>query len=433
MYRKNLVKHSAMFLLSAFILSGTLPAQSYKGHSSTFTLIEKITVTVSLMTMSQDYLYTTNFDGLINVFDIRSPGAIVSAGDHRTIDIMDMDIEDSLLCVASRDSGLIIFDVSDPQNFIRTGKVHLPGYTRTIEVNGNYAYLSSESARFNVIDISDPYDPVLTGTAGIARHTWSMDARGDYVYCGVSSYGLQIVDVSDPYVPVITGSYNIEEPFRPSSTIVSGKYVYMYDNYSLFTINSILRIYDIEDTAFPLLISETTIKNIGIDTEMALKNNYIFIPGVAYGMHVYNVADPASPVLQENYNFPIGPIKALINGGYMYVSIPFALYVCSNSLLTGIENNNINFIKPSSYVLAQNYPNPFNPVTTIKYELPKTEYVTLTVYNIMGQVVTKLVDRTVEAGYHEAVWDASKLASGVYIYKLTAGNFTSVKRMMLVK
>ncbi len=88
---------------------------------------------------------------------------------------------------------------------------------------------------------------------------------------------------------------------------------------------------------------------------------------------------------------------------------------------------------PSDYRLAQNYPNPFNPVTTIKYELPKTEYVTLTVYNITGQVVAKLANRTVEAGYHEAIWDASNLASGVYIYRLTAGNFTSVKRMLLVK
>ncbi len=88
---------------------------------------------------------------------------------------------------------------------------------------------------------------------------------------------------------------------------------------------------------------------------------------------------------------------------------------------------------PKTFALRPNFPNPFNPVTKIQYELPKTEYVTLTVYNITGQVVAKLVDRTVEAGYHEAFWDASKLASGVYIYKLTAGSYTSVKRMMLVK
>ncbi len=433
MYRRNLIKLVMLCLLFTYSGTGTVTAQSYKGHSSTFTIIEKIDEYAKVMTRSQDYLFTTDRDGLINVFDIRSPGAIVHVGEHLTIDISDMDIEDSILCVAARDSGLIIFDVSDPQNFIRTGHVYLPDYTRSVEVSGNFAYLSSEEAPFNVIDISDPYNPVLTGTADIVHFAWSMDAMGDYVYCGDTSFGLEIVDVSDPYNPVIIGSYENGLFSCTYSIIVSGKYVYSYDNYSLYSMDSILRIYDVENPASPVLLSQKTLADDGIFNKMAKHGDYLFIPGYHYGVNVYDVGDPSFPELIEVLDTPESEGNVILNCEYMYIEVTSGFYVCSSSLLTGTGDSEINRIKPLAYSLAQNYPNPFNPVTTIKYELPKTEYVTLTVYNITGQVVKKLVDRTVEAGYHEAIWDASKVASGVYIYKQTARSYTSVKRMLLVK
>ncbi|HLA99977.1 MAG TPA: T9SS type A sorting domain-containing protein, partial [Bacteroidota bacterium] len=95
---------------------------------------------------------------------------------------------------------------------------------------------------------------------------------------------------------------------------------------------------------------------------------------------------------------------------------------------------------PARYTLAQAFPNPFNPTTTIRYELPALSRVKLTVFNMLGQVVGLLEDGIQEAGYREVIWNALKMASGVYIYKLEAVSLsdpakgvTQVMKMVLMK
>jgi hypothetical protein len=88
---------------------------------------------------------------------------------------------------------------------------------------------------------------------------------------------------------------------------------------------------------------------------------------------------------------------------------------------------------PASFHLAQNFPNPFNPTTTIRYELPVTANVRLTVYNLRGELVRTLVEAEMPAGYHKATFDASGLASGIYFYRLNAGAFTATRKMALTK
>jgi len=88
---------------------------------------------------------------------------------------------------------------------------------------------------------------------------------------------------------------------------------------------------------------------------------------------------------------------------------------------------------PSEFTLSGNYPNPFNASTQIRYEVPATAHVKLEVYNLFGQKVATLVDGQQEAGYRSVTWEDSEAASGVYFYKLTAGDFTEVKRMTLLR
>ena len=88
---------------------------------------------------------------------------------------------------------------------------------------------------------------------------------------------------------------------------------------------------------------------------------------------------------------------------------------------------------PVAFTLIQNYPNPFNPTTTIKYELPRTSNVTLSVYDLLGRQVSVLVNERRSAGVHEAKFDGSNLASGVYFYRLQAGDFAQTKRLLLLK
>jgi hypothetical protein len=88
---------------------------------------------------------------------------------------------------------------------------------------------------------------------------------------------------------------------------------------------------------------------------------------------------------------------------------------------------------PTAYNLSQNYPNPFNPTTRIDFQLPEKQYVSLKIYDIQGNLVTTLVSREMDAGFHNAYWDASNYASGVYFYRFTGGAFVATKRLLLLK
>ncbi|MDZ7764160.1 MAG: T9SS type A sorting domain-containing protein [Melioribacteraceae bacterium] len=101
-----------------------------------------------------------------------------------------------------------------------------------------------------------------------------------------------------------------------------------------------------------------------------------------------------------------------------------------DSMISDVEGDESVELK---FELSQNYPNPFNPSTTINYSVPTSGLVTLKVYNILGQEVKTLVNTVQNAGFHNVSFDASTLSSGVYIYRLSSGNFVNTKKMILLK
>jgi len=88
---------------------------------------------------------------------------------------------------------------------------------------------------------------------------------------------------------------------------------------------------------------------------------------------------------------------------------------------------------PMKYTLLQSYPNPFNPTTTIEYTLQHSGDVSLVIYNLLGEEVTRLVNGQQDAGYHKATWNASNMSSGIYFYRIQAGDFVETRKMLLLK
>lgn len=138
----------------------------------------------------------------------------------------------------------------------------------------------------------------------------------------------------------------------------------------------------------------------------------------------------------------IYPVTLRIDGADVKVSDNLGGTVLNETLKSGGEivlNEDMNGLRissveiPVSFELAQNYPNPFNPVTTIKFAVPEASRVILKVYNAIGEEVNTLLDRDMDAGYFDVSFDASSLSSGIYFYTISAGEFSAVKKMVLLK
>ena len=89
--------------------------------------------------------------------------------------------------------------------------------------------------------------------------------------------------------------------------------------------------------------------------------------------------------------------------------------------------------QPVGFELDQNYPNPFNPSTTIEFSIPQQSFVTLKVYDLLGREVASLVNKELQSGSYKTQFNASNLASGVYLYRLNADGFIQTKKLMLMK
>lgn len=138
--------------------------------------------------------------------------------------------------------------------------------------------------------------------------------------------------------------------------------------------------------------------------------------------------------LDSSWTPPAGVWKWAASGGITTIPSwggPFCYTVVDPDLVLSVSAVGDNL--PTKFALNQNYPNPFNPTTAINFDLPTKSKVSLKVYNVLGQLVTTLVDEELDAGSYETEWDASSTGSGVYFYKIEAGSFVETKKMMLLK
>lgn len=185
-------------------------------------------------------------------------------------------------------------------------------------------------------------------------------------------------------------------------------------------------------------------------TAMALTNSGIYLTGgstgsgtnIDYATVKFNFSGNIQWAIRYNYSSfnGIDEAKNIIvdpNGNIFIAGVSESTYhdnqhcVIKYSDVTGITP--ITGEMPKEYNLSQNYPNPFNPSTKIRFSLPQSADVKLTVFDITGKVVAELANGNFNAGTYEADWNAAMLSSGTYFYRLTAGRYTETKKMILVK
>jgi hypothetical protein len=291
-----------------------------------------------------------------------------------------------------------------------------------IAINGNYLYVAAADSGLGVVSIANPANPsvVLYSHPG-AQYGENVAVAGSIV--GLTDYDkILFFDASSPTAPVSKG-------LTPTFTTgdegfaIAGNYAYVPDGDSL-------KIFNITNLSTPTLVS--TIKTGGYGYMASVAGSYCYVASEATGVRAINITNPASPVEDGHYDGVPQSRGITANGKYIYVAEKIdGLTVYSNDLVTSVGNRGA--IIPEVTALHQNFPNPFNPSTKISFDLRSTTRVKLEVLNILGQSVAVLLDDVRSAGSHNIEFNAEKLSSGAYFYRLTTGDVVRVKRMVLMK
>jgi len=181
-------------------------------------------------------------------------------------------------------------------------------------------------------------------------------------------------------------------------------------------------IYSVDKNNVRLMwITEIELNNSGFDVERKIIKDGAQWQKIGFVQGNGTTNEPKGYIFEDKklltgkYNFRIKQVD--YNGNFEYFSL----------------ESDVNIAPPNKFEVSQNYPNPSNPKSKIDYQLPVDGKVSIKIYNLLGQEVASLVNELKPAGYHTAEFDGSSLASGVYFYRIEAGDYKQVKKMILVK
>lgn len=320
--------------------------------------------------------------------------------------------------------GLFIYNVSDFNDIFPVADTSFGEPIYTVAIRGDIALVGGNNHMYS-IDIGNPYNPrVIWSSSELG--CWRI-VLGDTIAYTINS-GVVIMDISSPEYP--------QEITRFDCNLVEGIDVDLSERYMYLTAGDRgLIIYDIEDPASPQFVSETQVPHGAwcIDVCVSVKYpNIVFVSAYTGGLWAMDVSDPWNPVATAHYT-PQQQSHYVIS----YQDIVF--HTVFNKLLafwywpdpTGVGDEFQS--KPSEISLRQNYPNPFNASTVLNFAVAHSGNVKLNVYNLVGQYIETLIDGRYEAGEYAVSWDAGGHSSGIYFYRIQAGDYTDTRKMLLIK
>jgi choice-of-anchor B domain-containing protein len=328
-----------------------------------------------------------------------------------------------------------LVDVTNKSNAqLISSSIALPGiYAHSGWMTENKRYFFG-TEEFNQVDIT-VWDLVDRTSWNLVVPSWEMPSnstvhnlfiKGNYAHISYYSDGYVVLDISDPLNPTLAGQYDTPDmwgcyPFLPSgiticSDIDDGLWVFQFEGavpveLSSFTANAYGNFVELDWT------TATETNNQGFEIQKKSGADFYTI-GFVNGSGT--TTEP------RNYSYKD---KNIENGVYVYrlKQIDFdGTSSLSEEIMVEVSN-------PSDFVLNQNYPNPFNPSTNIKFSLPNSGYTNLSVYNLVGEKVSELVNEVLPEGEYNLRFDGANLPSGIYIAKLSSESFRQTIKMTLLK
>ncbi len=254
------------------------------------------------------------------------------------------------------------------------------------------------------------------------RSVHALAVNGNNVFCGTRDSGVYKstnngtswiqTSLNNRWIPslAVNGNNIFAGAFNPLPPTITSKGVYLSTN---------------NGTTW----TQTSLNNRNVQS-LAVNGDNTFAGTEAYG--VYVSTDNGTSWIQRNEGLSNPSIHAFcIFNNYIFASAGLGVFRRSLGELVGIQpiSNEI----PNQFSLGQNYPNPFNPNTVISFQLAVNSFATIKVYDLLGREVATLVNEQLQPGTYEVDWYGSNFSSGIYYYKIVAGDYTETKKMVLMK
>ena len=406
------------------------------------------------VSIEKNFLYVNggDFGGtrIMDISDPLSPVQVGSYGKGSTPYVHDSFIKNDTLYAAAIYAGRTdIVDLTVKGNYTEATAAKIISKTPTVpegsthqvwlSEDGNYMFVSTETpgGHLHIYDIRNRTAPVeiAAWSSSPTESIHNSFVKGDFLYIAYYKEGLRVLDIKDPHTPIEVGFYDTYPqnqidpdipyrgawgayPYFPSGKIAvsdmnTGLYVFTFNKKYGGRVTGNVR--DAITNA-PINNVQVTVEETGRTFSTDATGRYTY--GTAEGLHTIRF-------YKEGYAEKIDAFTT--RAGMLDTLNIFLQHGVVN------VNNSDENVSPKGFYLSQNYPNPFNPLTSISFSVEEKSFVNLSVYNLLGEKVATIVDQNLEKGKHTANFNAQQLSSGIYFYRLTAGSYTAVKRMTVLK
>jgi hypothetical protein len=396
------------------------------------------------LTISGNYAYLANKYRSLRILDITTlsdPAEVCNYVAPPGGFVYDVDVGGDHAYVTAFDAGLLVVDISNPISPVQVGSYDLynDGFVSVV-LSGSVAFTIGAweddwlHGIFVPIDVSDPGDPMAMGSLWYNLFCTNLALSGQYAYVTFedpynpgSHIGLEILDISDPSAFFSVGNYWCGDAYG----------VAIKDN-TAFVANGIngLLVLDVSDPSNPTFLC--SYPTTGEASGVAVSGSYAIVADGPEGLLVLNISDPGNPFMVGYYDTPGFARNLVVSDDIAYINDGnyFGIYDCSAAL--PVEKEKVTFT-PTTYTLMPPYPNPFNPTTMLSFQLPVGGMVKLEIFDVNGRNVGArhalplLPAGWYSPGTHHILFDGSGLSSGIYLARLTAGDFSQVRKLVLMK